>query len=313
MLISICIAAYNRPTFLHQAVQSVLDQHDPCHELVITDDSTNADVERLIACNWSSFPAVRYFRNAHRLGYPNNFNRAITESTGRWIVTLADDDYLLPGALATVRAAADIIDGPGIIFPGKPCHADRKCRGIAFRCYPGGTALREFGGCPPSTVFFSRELFERFGGYDDRYLASDEELWARYMQTCACIEVTSNGLAHYRLHHDNLGLQYLDLPDSLLHYDAVSNRLGVYRGLSGVQLEEFVLARRRKAIRFGIGRGLQLGNPELIRRYAKLMRTTTPEHSRSYAFMARVPEAAAVAYALYQRLRKYLCIPPLLA
>jgi glycosyltransferase involved in cell wall biosynthesis len=313
MLISICIAAYNRPAFLQQAVQSVLDQCDPCYEVVITDDSSDAEVERLVAGHWSSVPAVRYFRNAHRLGYPNNFNRALAESAGLWIVTLADDDYLLPGALATVRAASDILGGPGMIFPGQPCPADRRDRGIAFRYYPAGAALQEFGGRPPSTVFFSRELFERWGGYDDRYLASDEELWARYLQSSACIEVTSHALAHYRLHQDNLGLQYLDLPNSLSQYDAVSHRLAVYRGLSGSELEEFMLARRRKAIRFGIGRGLQLRNAELIRRYATLMRTATAEHSCSYAFMARVPQAAAAAYTVYRWLRKSLRLPPLFA
>ncbi len=313
MLISICIAAYNRPGFLRQAVHSVLAQHDSGCEVVITDDSSDAGVEQLIQQEWSWLPTIRYFRNAQRLGYPNNFNRAIRESGGEWIVTLADDDYLLPGALAAVRAATEIPGGAGMIFPGQPQATDQRLQGITFRYYPAGTALRAFDGRPPSTVFFSRERVERLGVYDDRYLAPDEELWARYMHSCACIEVTSHALAHYRLHEHNLGLEYLQLPNSLTLYDAVSDRLAHYRGLSGTERAAFILQRRKIAIRFGLGRGLQLHKPELIRRYALLMRDTTAEHAGWYGWMAEFPHAAATAYVVYRWLRKGLSLPPILA
>jgi glycosyltransferase involved in cell wall biosynthesis len=272
-------------------------------EVVITDDPSNAEIEQLVAGRWSS-PMVRYFRNRDRLGYPNNFNRALREARGQWFVTLADDDYLLPGALAAVRACIGILGHGHMVFPGPPRRSDQETHGIRYRYYAAGDALHHFQGQPPSAVFFSRELFESLGGYDDRYLASDEELWARYMQICSCMEITSHALAHYRLHDCNLGLNYLNLPDSLQRYDVVSRQLATYRGLCGAELDAFVLARRRTAIRFGLGRGLQLRNCALIRRYAGLMCAFSTGHAVPYAVMAKTPRAAARVYVLYRWLKK---------
>lgn len=309
MLISVCIAAYNRPNLLREAVESVLKQDDPCFEIVITDDSSDGQVQQLAAAEWNSVPAVRYYRNEVRLGYPRNFNRAIEETYGQWVVTLADDDYLLPGALSVVQALAKIVDGPGLIFPGPAQPSDREVCGIRYRHHPPGSALRHLQGKAPSTVFFSRELFKRWGGYDDRYLASDEELWARYARACASVEVTSHPLAHYRLHDRNLGLDYLNRFDNLTHYDAVSDRLAAYAGLAGAERDAFILARRTTAIRFGISRGLQLRDTDLIRRYARLMCAARP--GCPYALMAHAPRTAAAAYVVYRWARKRFGLRPL--
>ncbi len=311
MLISVCIASYNRAALLRETVESVLKQGDPCCEIVITDDSSDAQVQQLVAAEWNSTPAVRYYRNEVRLGYPKNFNRGMEQSSGQWIVTLADDDYLLPGALAVVRAAAKILHGPGLIFPGLPQPSDREACGIRYRHHPPGSALGHLQGKAPSSVFFSRELFRRWGGYDDCYLASDEELWARYMQDCSSIEVTSHALAHYRLHDRNLGLDYLNRCDNLARYDAVSGRLTGYAGLAGAERDAFIVARRKTAIRFGISRGLQLHNADLIRRYAKWMCAISPRHCTPYRLMVHAPRTAAAAYVVYRWARKRFGLRPL--
>jgi glycosyltransferase involved in cell wall biosynthesis len=290
-------------------VESVLKQDDPGFEIIITDDSSDAQVQQLVAAEWNSVPAVRYYRNEQRLGYPRNFNRGIAESIGQWVVTLADDDYLLPGALAVVQALAKILVGPGLIFPGPAQPSDREVCGIRYRHHLPGSALGPLQGKAPSTVFFSRQLFQRWGGYDDRYLASDEELWVRYARTSPCIEVTSHRLAHYRLHDRNLGLDYLKRFDNLTLHDAVSDRLAAYAGLAGAERDAFVLARRTTAIRFGISRGLQLHHADLIRRYAKLMCATRP--CRLYTLMAHAPRTAAAAYVVYRWARKRFGLRPL--
>jgi glycosyltransferase involved in cell wall biosynthesis len=90
--LSVCIPAYNNPLSLKKAVESVALQNYEDYEIIITDDSPdNAVEEVLIAGNYTK---IKYFKNAKRLGSPENWNEAIRRANGRYIKILHHDDYL---------------------------------------------------------------------------------------------------------------------------------------------------------------------------------------------------------------------------
>jgi glycosyltransferase involved in cell wall biosynthesis len=105
-LISVCIPTYGRSAYLQAAVRSVLEQDHRPLEILVGDDSPNAQNRAFIA----SLPhdegvSVRYVPNETRLGQASNVNRLLMESRGDWIVILHDDDFLLPGALTSLFQA----------------------------------------------------------------------------------------------------------------------------------------------------------------------------------------------------------------
>ncbi|TMQ72214.1 MAG: glycosyltransferase family 2 protein [Candidatus Eisenbacteria bacterium] len=91
--VSVCIPTYRHPELVRRALDSVLAQTGVSLEIVISDDSPDDAVERVVAdCGGSG--RVRYFRNPSRLGSPENWNQAVRRAEGDYVKLLHHDDYL---------------------------------------------------------------------------------------------------------------------------------------------------------------------------------------------------------------------------
>ncbi|MFN9710487.1 MAG: glycosyltransferase family 2 protein [Bacteroidota bacterium] len=91
-LISICIPAYKRISFLKRLLDSVSEQSFHDFEVVITDDSPDKQVESCIRDYTDKFQII-YHKNLHPLGSPANWNKAIALARGTWIKIMHDDDW----------------------------------------------------------------------------------------------------------------------------------------------------------------------------------------------------------------------------
>lgn len=102
MTVSILIPAF-RPTYLRQAVASVLTQGTEHFEVLISDDSGGEDLLPIV----ESFrdPRIRYTRTAGRIGGAENC-RFLWEQCERDVMMfLFDDDLLMPHAMADLTDA----------------------------------------------------------------------------------------------------------------------------------------------------------------------------------------------------------------
>ena len=91
--VSVCIPAYRQPDHIRRALESVLRQTGVSFEVVITDDTPDDAVQRVVA-GCDEDPCVRYFRNPVRLGSPGHWNEAVRLAKGEYIKVLHHDDYL---------------------------------------------------------------------------------------------------------------------------------------------------------------------------------------------------------------------------
>jgi glycosyltransferase involved in cell wall biosynthesis len=89
--ISVCIPAYKRTEFLKRLLDSLMIQNFKNFEVVITDDSPGNDVKTLVQ-GYSELP-IKYFRNEHALGTPENWNEGLRQAKGGWIKIMHDDDW----------------------------------------------------------------------------------------------------------------------------------------------------------------------------------------------------------------------------
>jgi glycosyltransferase involved in cell wall biosynthesis len=130
--LSITMPTRNRPELLERALRSVVGAVEPVAgqvEVAVSDgsdDDASGAVVRRVLVDWPG--GHPYVWNRPALTLVENMNRAVEISTGRWVMQLDDDDYLLPGAGAAMlnaigRAAPGesvllfgvrIVDGDGV-------------------------------------------------------------------------------------------------------------------------------------------------------------------------------------------------------
>jgi glycosyltransferase involved in cell wall biosynthesis len=92
MLISICIPTYHSGEKLDRLLDSIKIQSFKDYEIVISDDSKDDSVKRIITEKYNSFE-IRYFHNEIPLGTPDNWNHAIAQAKGNWIKIMHHDDW----------------------------------------------------------------------------------------------------------------------------------------------------------------------------------------------------------------------------
>jgi len=93
MLVSVCIPSYNQTRFLKKALESLCEQSFRDFEVIVSDDSTQPDVEQLVRSYAQRLPIV-YHKNSKPLGSPANWNKCLELAKGDYIKFIHHDDWL---------------------------------------------------------------------------------------------------------------------------------------------------------------------------------------------------------------------------
>ena len=109
--VSVCIPAY-RSRFLAAAIESVLNQTRRVDELLVVDDCSPHDLERIVSPYESS--RVRYIQNAANLGVPANYNWALALARSDYVMLFGDHDVMLPTFVE--RCARVLDENPEVSF-----------------------------------------------------------------------------------------------------------------------------------------------------------------------------------------------------
>ncbi len=104
---------YNRPAFLRESLQSVLLQTFSDFEIIITDNSADAESEKVVA-EFQDL-RIRYFRNEENIGAVNNHNKALALAIGQYIYLFSDDDIMLPDNISDKVAVLDSNPNVGLV------------------------------------------------------------------------------------------------------------------------------------------------------------------------------------------------------
>jgi glycosyltransferase involved in cell wall biosynthesis len=92
--VSILIPTFRQGHVVHKAIESALGQSLCELEVIVVDDHSPDDTERVCA-TWRHDPRFHYVRNRRNLGRVANYRKALYElARGEWVVMLDGDDYL---------------------------------------------------------------------------------------------------------------------------------------------------------------------------------------------------------------------------
>lgn len=90
-MVSICIPTYNNLEAFKRCLDSVLKQKFSDYELIVSDDSTNEEINNYLRT--LSLPQLTYLRNTPALGSPSNWNNTLRHAKRKYIKILHHDDF----------------------------------------------------------------------------------------------------------------------------------------------------------------------------------------------------------------------------
>lgn len=182
--VSVVIPTYNGTRYLADAVQSVIAQTYEVLEVIVVDDGSQENIEKIVS---PLSPKVKYVRQDNA-GPAAARNNGISLAKGDVIALLDDDDVWHPSKTAEqvrvlkanpkcglVYSYPELIDESGKVIPNE-----------APREFPSGSVFREFLTrnmiSTPAATLIRKEVFQEIGLFDESkecFSCEDYDLWLR--------------------------------------------------------------------------------------------------------------------------------------
>ena len=223
-LVSIMIPTCNAPDIFAETMASAARQTWPKVEIIVMDNSTNDDTEKLMK-HYAKDSRVRYIRNRAAKTKAENFRPFEKLARGEYLQWLMHDDILLPNKvekmavclmnhpeITLVSSQRGIIDSAGNLHPEHFKRQLLPITGREFGIFSGedtGRALlygKNFVGEPSAALFRRRDLKHHYWNADVRgyKVISDVAMWLELMEKGDLL-IYKEPLSFYRRHSGQEG------------------------------------------------------------------------------------------------------------
>ncbi|MFN4307797.1 glycosyltransferase [Sulfurihydrogenibium azorense] len=133
--ISVLIPTYNRPYFLEQALESVVNQTLKPYECIVADDNLNPEESQknyeVVKKFSEKYPFVIYHKNEKNLGPAGNYKNLFYLASGDFIHFLGDDDILSPKTLELL--VKPLVEDPTVkVSAGRTLFVDENLNLVNF-------------------------------------------------------------------------------------------------------------------------------------------------------------------------------------
>ncbi|MBX3501798.1 MAG: glycosyltransferase [Alphaproteobacteria bacterium] len=177
-MFSILLPSRNGLAYVKFAVESVLAQSITSWELIISDNCSDEDYRGYLALIGHS--GNRVIRPAALLARADNWNHALAQAAGEYVIAIEDGDVLAPEGLTILKAIIEEHDRPDAIFSAAyqyvyPGALPRRPRGYLATVMPSASLRKAWGSSelPSGRRRFYAEQgmrFRRAFGFNIQYL-----------------------------------------------------------------------------------------------------------------------------------------------
>lgn len=172
-IISIVIPTYNRYNIVGRAVKSCLAQTYDNIEIIVVDDGSADDTERVIKA--FKDPRIIYIRHTENKGVAVARNTGIAKARGRYIAFLDSDDEFGPEKLAMQKGSFEKLDPrPGLVYTNFRLEENGRMRTEISDDEPSGYLKCGEDHFPtnnaitgPPTWMLDRACLEKIKGFDE--------------------------------------------------------------------------------------------------------------------------------------------------
>lgn len=202
MKFSIVTPSFNQGRFIRDCIESVRAQTEVDWEHIVVDAGSTDETLAVLR----EYPHLKWTSEPDR-GQSDGINKGFLRATGEWVMWLNADDYLLPGALAKVAAAAtrwphlDVLYGE-CVFVDKDKRPLRRKRDHRF-----DFGVLVFYGCyiASTATFLRRRIIEAGELLDVNYrVCMDFEYYVRLAMRGYRFGYLPELLAAFRWHETNI-------------------------------------------------------------------------------------------------------------
>ena len=154
-LVSVVVPTRNSASTLERLLRSVEDQSYSPVELIVVDNCSDDETGAIAARHADQVVEHGPERSAQR-------NRGVALASGQYVLILDADMELTPGTIAECVSTAMQSGATAVVVPERTVGAGfvASCRALERRCYEGDSSIE-------AARFFTREAFQRAGGYDE--------------------------------------------------------------------------------------------------------------------------------------------------
>ena len=192
-LVSIICLSYNHAKYISEAVESILNQTYTNLEIIIVDNGSQDNSQKLIRDLISKNPEIKPILLNKNIGNCRAFNLGLAESKGVFIIDLSADDILLPDRIEEglksfeekgAEYGVNFTDALYIDDSGKIIgqHYKRDRNGLLLDHVPEGNVyadlLAGYFICTP-TMMMRKSVLDQLGGYDENLYYEDFDFWIR--------------------------------------------------------------------------------------------------------------------------------------
>lgn len=218
-LVSIVIVTYNSESTVIETLDSAANQTYDNIEIIISDDcssdNTVSVVQKWLTLHNENLQCnIKLLTAKHNQGICKNFNKAIREASGSFIKIIAGDDKLLPNCCTdfvkyiNTNPSANFVTSFVRIY-NKTFDEENFQNSNHSSIVPtifnesSDVQLKKmaysiFVSAP--TMFFSRELYDRVGGFDERYFYEDHPFYMNILESGEKIHFCPKETVGYRIH-----------------------------------------------------------------------------------------------------------------
>jgi glycosyltransferase involved in cell wall biosynthesis len=108
MKLSVALCTYNGEKFVQKQIDSILNQIIPVHEIVVCDDCSTDRTKEILLEYKEKYPTIFELHfNKENLRSNNNFEKAISLTTGDYIFLSDQDDLWVPEKVSKILAVFD--------------------------------------------------------------------------------------------------------------------------------------------------------------------------------------------------------------
>lgn len=230
-LVSVIVPAYNHEKYITDCLRSVVEQSYKNLELIVLNDGSTDTTEELIKLfiEENSLTNIRFISKKNE-GVCKTLNKGLEIAKGKYVAFLASDDMWEPKKLEIQVDFMERNDNIGLVFSDAWFQKFNEKTHIKWSDYKTNMDRYFKNGIqnadmyfllltrpiiPALTVMARKRVFDEIGGFDEKLVYEDLDMWLRIARRYPLGYIDSP-LARYRIHDRNISNDTLFMMKGLM-------------------------------------------------------------------------------------------------